>query len=91
MIFLLLIEHHVVSKVLSILSTSLDFFFSFSIDFHATEWQVNNETGKRERLCTYKVTVTAVIGSTTICSNERQVKNKNFFRIFFFLNKLFNK
>ncbi|CAF3752025.1 unnamed protein product [Rotaria sp. Silwood1] len=42
-------------------------------DFHASEWQINNETGKRERLCTYKVTVAGVIGSTTVCSNERQV------------------
>ncbi|CAF3257477.1 unnamed protein product [Rotaria sp. Silwood2] len=42
-------------------------------DFHASEWQVNDETGKRERLCTYKVTVAAVIGSTTIVSNEKQI------------------
>ncbi|CAF0951180.1 unnamed protein product [Adineta steineri] len=42
-------------------------------DFHAGEWTVNKETGKRERLCTYKVDVAAVFGATTICSNEKQV------------------
>ncbi|CAF1637877.1 unnamed protein product, partial [Adineta ricciae] len=42
-------------------------------DFHSVEWKMNDETGKRERLCTYKVTVSAVFGSTTICSNERQI------------------
>jgi hypothetical protein len=42
-------------------------------DFHANEWKVNEETGKRERLCTYKVDVTAVFGATTICSNEKQI------------------
>jgi hypothetical protein len=75
MILFLLIEHHVVSKVFRrILLLFLDRFLS--IDYHANEWQVNNETGKRERLCTYKVSVAAVFGSTTICSNERQVKKK---------------
>ncbi|UJR07617.1 hypothetical protein I4U23_011906 [Adineta vaga] len=42
-------------------------------DFQASEWKMNDETGKRERLCTFKVTVSAVFGSTTICSNERQI------------------
>ncbi|CAF3932345.1 unnamed protein product, partial [Rotaria magnacalcarata] len=42
-------------------------------DFRASEWQANSETGKRERLCTYRVIVSAVIGSTTVISNERQV------------------
>ncbi|CAM4955135.1 unnamed protein product [Rotaria socialis] len=42
-------------------------------DFRASEWQVNSETGKRERLCTYRVIVSAVIGSTTVISNEKQV------------------
>ncbi len=58
-----------------------------SIDYHANEWQVNNETGKRERLCTYKVSVAAVFGSTTICSNERQVKGNC--RNYFSINRLF--
>ncbi len=52
----------------------IDFYFFLSIDYHANEWNVNNETGKRERVCTYKVGVTAVFGSTTICSNEQQVR-----------------
>ncbi|CAF3759864.1 unnamed protein product [Rotaria sordida] len=42
-------------------------------DFQASEWEINSETGKRERLCTYRVIVSAVIGSTTVCSNERQI------------------
>ncbi|CAF3178867.1 unnamed protein product [Rotaria sp. Silwood2] len=45
----------------------------FSIDYHATEWNLNEKTEKRERLCTYKVDVAAVFGATTICSNEKQV------------------
>jgi len=45
----------------------------FEIDFHANEWKTNEETGKRERICTYKVDVTAVFGATTICSNEKQI------------------
>lgn len=71
MIFLLLFEMHDGSKVYSII-------FSFSsfnpLDYHAEPWQINHETGKRERLCTYKVTVAAVFGSATVCSHERQVK-----------------
>ncbi|CAF3813826.1 unnamed protein product [Rotaria sordida] len=42
-------------------------------DYNATEWKVNEKTGKRERLCTYKVDVSAVFGATTICSNEKQI------------------
>ncbi|CAF1348170.1 unnamed protein product [Adineta ricciae] len=42
-------------------------------DFQTGEWIVNPETGKRERLCTYKVGVAAVFGATTICSNEKQI------------------
>ncbi|CAF1915772.1 unnamed protein product [Rotaria magnacalcarata] len=42
-------------------------------DFHTDEWKINEKTGKRERVCTYKVSVTAVFGETTICSNEKQV------------------
>ncbi|CAF4989167.1 unnamed protein product, partial [Rotaria sp. Silwood1] len=42
-------------------------------DYHADEWNHNEKTGKRERLCTYKVGVAAVFGATTICSNEKQV------------------
>jgi len=34
---------------------------------------VNAQTGKRERTCTYKVTVTAVFGSTTVSSTEPQI------------------
>ncbi|UJR38575.1 hypothetical protein I4U23_031241 [Adineta vaga] len=41
-------------------------------DFQASEWTINTETRKRERVCTYKVSVTAVFGATTICSNEKQ-------------------
>jgi hypothetical protein len=48
----------------------------FCIDYHLGEWEVNVDTGKRERVCTYKVTVTAVFGTTTICSTEKQVKTK---------------
>ncbi len=44
--------------------------------FHAKEWKLNEETGKRERVCSYKVDVTAVFGATTICSNEKQVIKK---------------
>jgi hypothetical protein len=64
---------------------SLVFFFLFilTIDYHANDWHVNNETGKRERMCTYKVSVAAVFGSTTICSNERQVQKKNTYEIIF--------
>jgi hypothetical protein len=55
-----------------------------SIDFHANQWKLNEETGKRERVCTYKVSVTAVFGATTICSNEKQVKkNNNFLQLIF--------
>jgi hypothetical protein len=84
----MLIEHHVVSKVPLRLFCSLTI---LSIDFHAGEWQVNSETEKRERLCTYKVTVAAVFGSTTICSNERQVKKSIFsfnFSMNYFINRL---
>ena len=35
---------------------------------------MNEQTGKRERISTYKVDVTAVFGATTISSNEKQVK-----------------
>jgi hypothetical protein len=59
--------------------------YSSSIGFHAGEWAINTETGKRERLCTYKVDVTAVFGATTICSNEKQVTKQVFFSINFFL------
>jgi hypothetical protein len=48
--------------------------FLYFLEFHASEWKLNTETGKRERLCTYKVTVSAVFGQTTICSNEKQVR-----------------
>ena len=54
------------------------FCFFVSIDFQTGEWIVNPETGKRERLCTYKVGVAAVFGATTICSNEKQVNLKCF-------------
>ncbi|CAF1038507.1 unnamed protein product [Adineta steineri] len=42
-------------------------------DFRSAEWQVNAETGKRERLYTFKVDVNAVFGSTTISSKEKQM------------------
>jgi len=69
-----------------------EIFFFVQLDFHAPEWQINNETGKRERICTYKVSVTAVIGSTTICVNERQVtkKKKLDLFLFFYLRILIN-
>lgn len=51
-------------------------FFFVLLDFQAPEWQINSESGKRERVCTYKVSVTAVIGSTTICVTERQVRRR---------------
>jgi hypothetical protein len=68
--------------------SNLSFSILFFIDYQASEWQVNEETGQRERLLTYKVTVSAVFGSTTICSNERQV-NKYF--SFFYVNYLINR
>ena len=82
MISFLLIEHHVVLKVLSVL---FFFFLTFLyfLEYHASEWKLNTETGKRERLCTYKVTVSAVFGQTTICSNEKQVRQYILFCLFF--------
>jgi len=74
MILLLLIIHLVVSKV-SFYSSYYYFKYDY-IGFHAKEWKLNEETGKRERLCSYKVDVTAVFGATTICSNEKQVIKK---------------
>ena len=79
MISLLLITHHVVLKVfISYFCFSLSLKTNF-IDYHGGEWEVNEETEKRERLCTYKVTVTAVFGQTTICSSEKQVRKRFFY------------
>ena len=55
---------------------SLTAFVVFHEDFHATEWQVNERTRQRQRMCTYKVGVAAVFGGTTICSNETQVSRR---------------
>lgn len=60
------------------------FFCSLWKDYQAEEWQINAETGKRERFCSYKVTVTAVFGSSVVCSNERQVSNEDKRSIVFF-------
>ena len=46
------------------------------LDFHADPWQINSSSGKRERVCTYKVSVAGVFGATTICSTEKQVKQR---------------
>lgn len=48
-------------------------FFLFLIDYQSNEWTVNEQTGKKERMCTYNVQVSAVFGETTISSNEKQV------------------
>ena len=43
-------------------------------EYQAGPWQVNKDTGKRERLCTYKVDVNSVFGTSTISTNETQVR-----------------
>lgn len=49
------------------------FAFVFQKDYQGNQWKVNEQTGKRERISTYKVDVAAVFGATTISSNEKQV------------------
>lgn len=68
------------------LNFSFDIFSLSHVDFHSGQWKMNDETGKRERVCTYKVTVSAVFGSTTICSNERQVRRNSTTKFDFFEN-----
>ena len=63
------------SKVRLFFKKCFSFAFEFlSADYRSADWQVNSESDKRERQCTYKVGVTAVFGSTTICSTEKQVE-----------------
>ena len=75
--------HHVGLKGFSFSFFLLSFSYWIVVrkDFEANEWTVNAETGKRERLCTYKVGVAAVFGATTICSNEKQVNQHFLFSI----------
>lgn len=84
MIFSLPFELHVVSKVIDFFFLRINRLF-FGIDYQGEQWHVNPETGKRERLCSYKVTVTAVFGSSTVCSNERQVNDDNEKQFIFFM------
>ena len=58
------------------------------IDYQANQWKIDEQTGKKERLCTYNVHVTAVFGETTISSNEKQVSFVfvHWFHFVFFLS-----
>ena len=69
-------EYHQSRKIKSFFffySIFLHQLFSFK-DYQGNEWKINEQTGKRERISTYKVDVTAVFGETTISSNEKQVR-----------------
>jgi hypothetical protein len=48
-------------------------FHLFFLDYTATKWRVNNETGKRERQVTYKVLAQLILGTNTISCTEKQV------------------
>lgn len=43
-------------------------------DYQTNGWHFNSEQNRRERLCTYKVTVSAVIGTMVMTTNEKQVR-----------------
>ncbi len=47
--------------------------FLFFLDYTIGEWRTNNETGKRERLVTYKTVTQSVFGTYTLTCNEKQV------------------
>ena len=64
-------ESKVSHTSLSLSSNESSFYW---IDYQGNPWKVNEQTGKRERVNTYKVNVAAVFGETTICSNEKQVR-----------------
>lgn len=52
------------------------------LDYNYGEWQVNKETGQKERLVTYKTIAQSVMGSNTLTCREKQVN-------LFFSNILF--
>ena len=52
----------------------VNFVHFYPKDYQANQWKINEQTNKRERMCTYTVNVAAVFGETTISSNEKQVR-----------------
>lgn len=47
--------------------------YSHCLDYTYGEWTVNSETGKRERIVTYKTINQSILGTNTLTCREKQV------------------